>query len=190
MPAGVTMSGQCICSPIHTYLFALVSACSFPSTPLWPFTHINVLGRSVICLANLSSIYDRGIWCISSCIFVSPLCYPGPPRRVFPMPSILLEPPHLLSWPDILLSSALQLPLCRLSGCHLSILRPCPHPGPAPARSFHPLHPPSIGVLHLPRSPPSLILLDNISLPTSAMPVISSTLSLLLPLYAPITHSP
>ena len=33
-------------------------------------------------------------------------------------PSILLEPPHLLSWPsfpDILLLSALQLPLCRTS---------------------------------------------------------------------------
>jgi len=63
------MSGMCIRSPIHTPLFALASAASLPSTPSWPFTHISALRRSIICLTNLSSIQDRGIWCTSPCSF-------------------------------------------------------------------------------------------------------------------------
>jgi len=54
------MSGLSMRHPISTSFFALLSASSFPATLSWPFTHINTLGLSCICLFRTSSTHDRG----------------------------------------------------------------------------------------------------------------------------------
>jgi len=76
MSAGVTISSRHILSPIHTSIFAFLSASSFPATPPWLFTHTSVRGFSVICQSMTR------VLATSDCIFAVSL--PGcqaPPHR-------------------------------------------------------------------------------------------------------------
>jgi len=212
MPAGVTMSGLCIRSPIDTFILALRSATSFPSTPSWPFTHINVLRRSTICLANLSSIHDLGAWYASAWILcITPLLSRATMSlcshaRDTPSASASAMVANVPSYCASVLVAAAARPSILLPSVHSSTLST----SNSTIRTFHSPRTPS---MHLSSASSSihscrigsaivrsssrclpytdaahLILLQIINLPNSAMLVSSWTFSLLLPLYAPITQ--
>ena len=127
MPAGVTISGQSIRTPIHTLSYLL------PHYPQLRHvrTHISLRGLSIICRTNFSSIHDRGVWstrlstlCITpwlSSATVSDLSHPSATPAASTSAIVANVPRYRyhISLPR----SLPQLP-CPRSCCHLSTLQP------------------------------------------------------------------